>query len=324
MIWRVLARSAGPSTLTVLYFHRVLSVADPMLPDEPTAPLFARMLKWLRSQYQALPLAEALARLDAGTLPRAAAAITFDDGYRDNLEVAAPLLREAGLPATFFVATGFLDGGVMWNDRIIEAVRRSPSSTLELLGLSVPFLRTGSMAERSRAAELVIRHLKYLPFDARAEAVQQVERACLARAPTDLMMTPNQVRALRGLGFEIGAHTRCHPILRQLDDDVALAEIAGSRDDLHTILGETVQLFAYPNGRQGIDFDERHANMVRDTGFAAAFTTDAGAVTGTSQRWCLPRFTPWRRTPLGFRLQLLRNQLRRSAPTQQRSAISTK
>ena len=75
-------------------------------------------------------------RLQQGRLPPRALAITFDDGYADNRTVAAPLLERHGLPCTFFVATGFLDGGRMWNDTLIETVRRAPGQTLDLRDLT--------------------------------------------------------------------------------------------------------------------------------------------------------------------------------------------
>jgi peptidoglycan/xylan/chitin deacetylase (PgdA/CDA1 family) len=322
-MWRMLACTAGPRTLTVLYFHRVLHAADPMLPFEPTAQKFARMLSWLASQYRVLPLSEALHRLNTGALSAASAAITFDDGYRDNLEVAAPLLRAAGLPATFFIATGFLDGEVMWNDCVTEAVRSTPGSTLALPELGIHALPVGSELERYNAADMIIRRIKHLPLATRADAVQNVLQVCKPKLPTNLMMTPTEVRALRAQGFEVGAHTRRHPILCQLDSASARAEIEGSRDDLQAILGEPVQLFAYPNGRKGVDFDDSHLEMVREAGFQAALSTDAGVVTSAASRWLLPRFTPWRQSSLGFRLQLLRNQFRRPLGLQEPSTIGT-
>jgi peptidoglycan/xylan/chitin deacetylase (PgdA/CDA1 family) len=322
-MWRALAYAAGADTLTVLYFHRVLPATDPMLPFEPTAPQFARMLNWVASQYRVLPLPEALDRLNTGALSAASAAITFDDGYRDNLEVAAPLLRAAGMPATFFIATGFLEGGVMWNDCVTEAVRRTHRSCISLPELGVHGFRLSTELERWNAADMIIRRIKHLPFAKRADVVQQVLQVCKPKLPADLMMTPTEVRALRAQGFDIGAHTRMHPILSQLDSVSARSEIEGSRDDLRAILGEQVQLFAYPNGRKGVDFDDSHLKMVRQAGFQAAVSTDAGVVTSASNRWLLPRYTPWRQSPLGFRLQLLRNQLRRPLGLREPSTIGT-
>jgi peptidoglycan/xylan/chitin deacetylase (PgdA/CDA1 family) len=117
---------AGRPALIVLTYHRVLPAPDPMLTAEPDAGLFEAQMTFLARYMVVLPLVEALRRLEAGTLPRRAIAITFDDGYANNAQVALPILRRLGLPATFFIATGYLDGGCMWNDAVIETLRRCP------------------------------------------------------------------------------------------------------------------------------------------------------------------------------------------------------
>ena len=94
-------------------------------------------MRWIRSWFNVLPLALAVERLRQGDLPARALAITFDDGYADNAEVAAPILERLGLPATFFVTTGFLQGGCMWNDRVIEALRNCAADELDLSELGL-------------------------------------------------------------------------------------------------------------------------------------------------------------------------------------------
>ena len=103
---------AGPNArLSILIFHRVLSARDPLVPEEIDAPRFDQICRWLKASFNVLPLDAAVASLKAGTLPQRAACITFDDGYADNFRVAMPILQQQGLTATFFIATGFLDGG---------------------------------------------------------------------------------------------------------------------------------------------------------------------------------------------------------------------
>lgn len=110
--------------LSILIYHRVLARPDPLFPGEVDRALFERQLRLLKRFYTVLPLSVAVQRLRDGSLPPRAACITFDDGYADNAEHALPLLRQYGLHATFFIATGYLNGGQMWNDRVIDAVRR--------------------------------------------------------------------------------------------------------------------------------------------------------------------------------------------------------
>jgi peptidoglycan/xylan/chitin deacetylase (PgdA/CDA1 family) len=88
-----------------------------------------------------------------------------------------------------------------------------------------------------------------------------------------------------------------HPILRLLPDDAARAEIVDGRDALQALLQSPVDLFAYPNGRPGSDFAERDVALVREAGFAAAVSTASGVCTAASDRFQLPRFTPWDAAP---------------------------
>ena len=123
----------------------------------------------------------------------------------------------------------------------------------------------------------------------------------------DPMMRPDEVSALATRGMTIGGHTRTHPILESIPDDIALDEIRGGRDDLRSLLGHEIDLFAYPNGRFGRDFSGRHRAMVEQAGYRFAFTTDAGAATRESDPRMLPRFTPWDATRLRFGARALRN-----------------
>lgn len=317
MIWRLLSRTASPGgdsgTLSVLFFHRVLPGHDPLLPGEPTTASFGEMLHWLRTQFTLLPLGDALRRLGERTLPPAAAAITFDDGYRDNLELAAPILQRHGIPATFFITTDFMDGELMWNDRVIEGLRHASVDRLSVPRLEIHDCPLGSASQRRAALVNLLGRLKYLHHADRNTAVDEVVQACRPTRRPELMMDARQVRKLASLGFEIGAHTCSHPILTQMPDEQAEGEITRSRTRLQAELDAEVPLFAYPNGREGVDFDHRHHDMVRRAGFAAAFTTEAGVSECGTDRWRLPRFTPWDRTAVRFRMQLLRNQLRRPA-----------
>lgn len=128
----MMAPAGKRARLSVLIFHRVLRQPDPLFPGEMYAQRFDAVCRWLAAWFNVLPLDQAVSRLKAGSLPARAACITFDDGYADNHEVAASILGRHGLSATFFIATGFLDGGRMWNDTVIESVRQAGAATLEL------------------------------------------------------------------------------------------------------------------------------------------------------------------------------------------------
>lgn len=318
-MWKLLTRIVSPGgnrgSLSVLFFHRVVAERDPLLPDEPTAKEFDQMMAWLQKQFAVIPLSEGVRRLANGTLPPAAAAITFDDGYRDNLEIAAPILKCRGLPATLFVATGFIDGGIMFNDMVIEALRRSTLSAINLPELGIENLPLTSWEQRRDAVASILPAIKHLPVCERLALVETLVAECQVSLPRDMMMTTSQLREFGNMGFELGAHTDNHPILNVLPDDLALDEITRGRVKLESMINARVSLFAYPNGRWGKDFDQRHCDMAKSCGFEAAFSTEAGTCTSQSDLWNLPRFTPWDRKPLRFHLRMLLNQ--RALPVRQ-------
>lgn len=310
-MWKFLTRVASPGgnrgSLSVLFFHRVVAERDLLLPDEPTAKEFDQMMAWLQKQFNVIPLSEGVRRLANGTLPPAAAAITFDDGYRDNLEIAAPILKQRGLPATLFVATGFIDGGIMFNDMVIEALRHSAVMAIHLPELGIEHLPLISRKNRRDAVRVILPAIKHLPFSERLIQVEKLVAECQVSLPRDMMMTTSQLCSFAGMGFEIGAHTDNHPILRVLPDDLALIEITRGRAKLESMINANVSLFAYPNGRWGKDFDQRHCDMAKACGFEAAFSTEAGVCTSRSNLWNLPRFTPWDRKALRFHARMLLN-----------------
>lgn len=302
---------AGPTArLSVLIFHRVPLRADPLFPEEVDADHFDRICGWLRAWFNVLPLDLAVRRLGQGTLPTRALAITFDDGYADNHDVALPILQRHGLPATFFIATGFLDGGCMWNDAVIEAVRQCKAHSLDLTDLGVDklgVLALGDTALQRTAIDSVLKAIKYLPAGHRMEATQRIAIKAQVQPTTHLMMTSEQVRSLHRAGMQIGAHTVSHPILAGLSDAAALAEISDSKRRLEAILDEPVRLFAYPNGRPGLDFTDRTVQLAREACFEAAVTTAKGVADVQSDVFRLPRYTPWDRSQFRFGARLAAN-----------------
>ena len=304
-----LASPKGPrGRLSIFIFHRVKDVVDPLfVEDDESAGRFDQVLGWIGRWFQVLPLGEAVQELAQGRLRERAACITFDDGYADNLHNAAPILQAHGMHATFFIATGFLDGSVMWNDRIIESVRDTSLRHIEVEGLGLGTIPVGSVAEKRAALASLLPALKHRQPDERQAAVDQVVESCGTREPAGLMMTPDQVRELRARGMGIGAHTVSHPILARCDEETGRKEIGDSRDYLQDLLGERIGLFAYPNGRRQSDYTQLHADMVRDLGFDAAVTTNPGASRFGDDVFQLNRFTPWDRQRLKFYLRLMRN-----------------
>jgi peptidoglycan/xylan/chitin deacetylase (PgdA/CDA1 family) len=297
--------------LSVLIFHRVLAEPDALFPHEMHARRFDALMGMLGRAFQVLTIGDAHACRAAGRLPPRAMSITFDDGYADNAELALPILRRHGLAATFFVSTGFLDGGRMWNDTVIEALRACRAESVDLGCLGLGRLSLVGTEQRRTAIDLVLPKVKYMSLQAREQAIADLLAACGHPAlPEGLMMRPGQVQALHAAGMEIGGHTVRHPILTTLPDDSAFDEIDRGRRQLQQITDAAVEVFAYPNGRPQRDYDERHARMARRAGFRCAVSTAPGTVTERNDDFHWPRFTPWDPTNLRWMARLLSSRHR--------------
>ena len=295
--------------LSILAFHRVLREPDALFPEVIDAARFDTTLRWLARFFRVIPLKEGIDALFDGRLGRRSVAITFDDGYADNVQVATPLLRAHGMHATFFVASGFLGGGRMWNDTVIESLRIARDGEVDLGAWGLSECNMGSPAARRVIIDRLLMALKYLPPEERDAGVKQLRGSVAGTLPDNLMMTPAQLRQLADSGMEIGAHTVNHPILARLDNESARAEITKGRNSLEEIIGRKIHLFAYPNGRPGEDYGDDHVAMVRELGFSAAVSTILGTARTSDDRFQLPRFTPWDKNPIGFSLRLAAQRL---------------
>jgi peptidoglycan/xylan/chitin deacetylase (PgdA/CDA1 family) len=285
--------AARAGRLLVLIYHRVRATRDPMFAGDVDSKAFDWQMELVRRHCSPISMKTAVPALRSGRLPPRAVAVTFDDGYADNAEVALPILRRHGVPATFFVAPGFLDGGRMWNDSIIEAVRGAAGAHLDLRTFHLGVVSLGREETRGPLAEAVIRAGQQLGPSERTDRVNELCERIGAELPDDLMMTSAQVRSITDAGMEIGAHTMTHPILSALPATAARKEIDDSRVALEAITGQPVRSFAYPNGRPGEDYTTRDREIVSSLDFDWAVSTVRGVASKDSDTYQLPRFAPW-------------------------------
>jgi peptidoglycan/xylan/chitin deacetylase (PgdA/CDA1 family) len=272
------------------------------------AKTFAYQMAFLARHFNVLPLIDAVQAMKDRQLPHRACCITFDDGYADNLTVAQPILDSYKLPATVFVASGYLDGGRMFNDTIIEFVASVAGPLLDLQEMGLGLHRVGSNEQRREAIKAILAVVRFLPPQERDELVLRVVQSCpVAAPPTDLMMTTEQVAELSSRGIEIGGHTVAHTVLTTLDHKAAQAEICKGKQRLEAITGKRLRSFAYPNGRPNDDYTLVHAAMVKAAGFEVAVTTSHGVSDEQCDVYQLPRFAPWGKSMVKFSARLARN-----------------
>jgi peptidoglycan/xylan/chitin deacetylase (PgdA/CDA1 family) len=206
--------------------------------------------------------------------------LTFDDGYRDNYDIAFPLLRENGLTATFFPVAGFLDeGGAPWWDELAWMVRHATRETIELGDDRLPgTLPLGPDQDETIAALVAL--YKTLAGDQTDLFIEEVAektgagRCCVADS-AELWMSWDMVRELRAGGMSVGGHTMSHPILARLPIDSQEREIAGCADRLEQELGSPMRWFAYPVGARDT-FTVDTQQLVREAGVELAFSFFGG------------------------------------------------
>lgn len=311
MLFRLLASLKSPAgqagCLSTLIFHRVRPEPDSLFPGEPDARVFDRILCWVGANFNVISLRQAVDCLARGSLPARALSITFDDGYGDNFEVALPVLKRHGMHATFFVTSGFLDGGRMWNDTVIESIRGYRGEQLDLSDIGLGAFLLDDVGKRRTAIDQLLGQLKYRTLTERSDLVEAIAAAASISLPENLMMSSAQLKALRDAGMTIGGHTASHPILARLNEEAAFEEILVGKHRLEAILGESIDLFAYPNGKPGRDYLAAHPAMVKRAGYVAAVSTAPGVARSGCDLYQIPRFTPWDRSMWRFNLRMLSN-----------------
>nr|WP_246253440.1 polysaccharide deacetylase family protein [Sulfitobacter maritimus] len=242
-----------------------------------------------------MALDAALAAQARGELERETVAITFDDGYRNNLTVAGPILERFGFPATLFVTTGFIDSEkLLWPNRILQAVQRTALTSLYWRDHDFPLVDKRDKSAANARLQAAAKSLSPQDPGAIAEEIEHALEVPVnpSTAPgTDFTMVSSaEIAAARHKGiFQFGAHTVTHPILSALDQKALETEIAGSVESLRRLNGGECVGFAYPNGRSQ-DFDARAIAILRKLGINHAVATNAQPNTAGSDAFRLGRF----------------------------------
>ena len=249
--------------LTIVAYHRVadptrLGALDPELVDA-TPEAFERQMTFLRENFRPVSLDEVLrAHRERQTMPPDSVLVTFDDGYRDNHDIAFPILQRLGVPATFFLTTGYLnDRRLFWWERINLHVQASQAAELRLDYPAAEVLDLSTPAAKAKTK----RHLTKIVKDHYALDVERfldgVSRACGVSWSEDesrrhgdaVLMTWDNARAMRAAGMSIGSHTSSHRVLQTLTPADLAQELSASRAELTRQLGEPITTIAYPVGR---------------------------------------------------------------------------
>jgi peptidoglycan/xylan/chitin deacetylase (PgdA/CDA1 family) len=281
----------------IVLYHRVSPQADPIYPPIPPA-LFEEHLQELLRLFEVVRLAEFLDRLKQGKPLAGCCAITFDDGYRDFLDHAYPILRQHRIPVThFLVLDSLLKQQPTWNWRLnrITYLRDNNPFDMPLT------IRVGQMTVPERETFL-LQQEKQLGSEPGSPALLSAQD--LARVDPELV--------------EWGSHSVTHSNLGCCDPNTACRELIASRQGLEEVTGKRVRYFSYPNG----SYSPTAVALVPECGYEAALVVDQVAVTGKCSLYALPRFNiaaispqklMWELSGTITRLRRLRSRLRGAA-----------
>lgn len=246
-------------------------------------------------RFDLVTIGEGLERLDSGSGERSMVALSMDDGYRDNLHVMVPLLKECGAKATVFLEAGaVVDRELPWLHALGWLDRKLGAQPLaQRLVERVP--SAGDALRAVDSSNALKRALKYDADSserrAALDALIEAEGGDAREIVDALYLSHEEARALAAEDvIEIGGHTVSHPVLSRLSADEQRAEIGGGSEKLRSLLGDDVgHVFAYPYGRRW-DYDDASAKAAESTSHRGAVTTHAGVAKRGSDRYRIARW----------------------------------
>ncbi len=283
----------------VLLYHRIADVDEADDPGGMVVPpeLFRQHMTAVRNWFDLVPARDVLAPHDRPT-----AAVTLDDGYLDNLEHAASVLRDLRVPATFFIVADALqpEAPEYWWDRLEHLLLEPGPGADQLRVTAGPHeldldLATAESSRRAYHALSAVLQRQGHGVAAQVLATLEATRPRPPSCARHRRLSAEQVRALAAEDlFDVGSHTCTHSALAALPGPAAREELARSRQRLADLLGEAPELLAYPYGSVGAVV-RRNARDARSAAYRAAFANVAGPVEGSSA-FAVPRITVGRWT----------------------------
>ncbi len=207
-----------------------------------------------------------------GTLPKRGFMITFDDGYKDNYEIAMPILKRLSIPAVFFLPSSVIDERKLgWWDLIYWCLKATEKKTIEVRG-KIYQISSDVTVEAEKFTALI----KNLPYEDTAGLVKEIQHACEVDLPTSErqsqeLMTWDDAKQCIKAGITIGAHTHTHRVLSQLNLAEQENELKISKQVLEDRLGIAINSLAYPVG--GYEhFNTNTKSIAQEVGYKIAYS----------------------------------------------------
>lgn len=260
--------------LTILTFHKVVEepyFIPPMAIRVKTFKGIVKKLNWLG---RIITLSRAVEKIQNGTLKGNNFAITFDDGYLDNYEIAANILSDRSLPATFFIPFSQIDNQkIFWWDHLFFLIKSKPLRLRQWFSdLNIP-IRNSDESNPFKYTRQIVQFLNGLSAKKRQDILRLLENEFGNYNGPRMLMDWDEIRRLTQKGFEIGSHTISHIPLTDLDDQSAEYEIYHSKKHISEKISHNVKGFCYPRGA----CSGKHAEMIAKSGYTYAVSTKFGS-----------------------------------------------
>lgn len=273
----------------IFMYHRVNDSNRNIFPGLEIG-IFEKQIKALKRYFRFVTLSEFVGLIKNSDKPLAV--ITFDDGYKNTLANAFPILKKNNLPATAFLTTGVIDNDdIIWTDKL-SLLKKTDASHLEKLKTELKNMPNSDKENRIKQLESC--------SDIDYESIPEAEK----------MLSWDEVAAMaKEEKIEFGAHTINHPILTKISKEEAEKEIIDSKHKIEEKTGQKITAFCYPNGQEG-DFDENIINILKENGFKCAVTTIEGNIKNNDNNFTLKRISLGVRTPSLIILKIIKEVIR--------------
>ncbi len=265
-----LRRKISKSQVIILVYHRIGPMTDkwsvnPMLHHD----LFEEQINYFSKNFEIISLNNLSEMIARGTIPEKAVVITFDDGYKDNYDVAFPILKKYNVPATIFLATGSIEQKkLFWWDLVNYALFHTDMESIDMDDIGT--YQLNSDEDKSKAGLNIQEKLKKMDNNKKESVINELINLTDVNIPEKLgkkyILSWNEIKKMNKNGIDFGSHTVNHPILTNISLDEAKWEIENSKSCIEENIGTEVKSFAYPNG----DFNQRISSLVENLGFTSS------------------------------------------------------
>jgi peptidoglycan/xylan/chitin deacetylase (PgdA/CDA1 family) len=292
--------------LIILVYHRVL-------PEYKFSPFntiislktFTKQIDILAKKYPIIPLSDSVNQCKSGYVKnRIQTVLTFDDGYRDSYEIIYPILKEKGLPASFFIATDYINSSKpIWVDELVKIL--SINTDIRRIEIADKLIHQKIMQPRLSFIYSLVDSMKSLTSKGRQNILnllnEQAGKKIIPDYLNDRCITWEQAKLMSANGMEIGGHGTSHSSLSRISFTEATQEIRKCKEIIENNIKISCRNFAFPFGCQK-DYNQKLIDYVKDVGFQACLLNIHGYNRIKKDTFCFRRIIMEETTDLDYLL----------------------